>query len=287
MASAKHPLSDAYNSAMDFLADMPISKAIAGVIQNPTPQEIGAQVANMGKSISQNLQEATKDPVETALNYGPAGMGTIIGKGAKGWATAENKFSNMLDKMERAEISDVGARIDLSRLPDNIYSKENLGITLGDVLDHPKLYEQYPYLKNIPVMNADMMGEQAMSMKPRKPGDLGIITINKPVYKENSVLLHEIQHIIQDKEGFSAGGSPSMFKSKLQDSALATGNNPRGEDIDSKAFQMYKKLLGEIEARAVEHRMNIPQDQLKYSQPYASEKIPLKEWINAEDFLDK
>ena len=66
-------LKEAYKSAEDFLADMPIGKAIANVISNPTPQEIGAQVANLGSDISKSLSKTTENPVEAALNYSPMG----------------------------------------------------------------------------------------------------------------------------------------------------------------------------------------------------------------------
>ena len=69
-------LKEVYKSAEDFLADMPIGKAIANVISNPTPQEIGAQVANLGNDISKSLSKATENPVEAALNYSP--MGAMI-----------------------------------------------------------------------------------------------------------------------------------------------------------------------------------------------------------------
>lgn len=67
-----------YKSAEDFLADMPIGKAIANVINNPTPQEIGAQVANLGSDISKALSKTTENPTEAALNYSPVGGGVHI-----------------------------------------------------------------------------------------------------------------------------------------------------------------------------------------------------------------
>lgn len=79
MASVKSRLADMYHSAEHFLEDMPIAKAIGNVISNPTPQEVGAQVYNLGSAISESAREATKDPVSAALNYSAIGMG-ITGK---------------------------------------------------------------------------------------------------------------------------------------------------------------------------------------------------------------
>lgn len=66
-------LVDTYHTAENFLADMPIAKAIGGVIANPTPQEVGAQVAGLGKAISESAQKATENPVEAAITYTPVG----------------------------------------------------------------------------------------------------------------------------------------------------------------------------------------------------------------------
>jgi len=83
MASAKSRLADMYHSAEHFLEDMPIAKAIGGVISNPTPQEFGAQIANLGSSASDTLQEATKDPINAVLNFAPMGIITPIAKEGK------------------------------------------------------------------------------------------------------------------------------------------------------------------------------------------------------------
>jgi len=99
MASAKSRLADMYHSAEHFLADMPIAKAVGSVISNPTPQEVGAQISNLGSSASDTLQEATKDPMSAALNFAPMGMGTVgyhgttakIGEGFKFNPTSESK----------------------------------------------------------------------------------------------------------------------------------------------------------------------------------------------------
>lgn len=267
MASIKSRLQKYYEQAKAGLGDMPIAKAIGGVIANPTPQEFGAQVYNLGSSASDTLQDATKDPMGAALNFTPMGMGTIIGKSAKGWATAEGKFSNMLDRQPRAEISDVGAKLQNS----------NVQTTLGEILDHPELYKQYPWLKKQKVF---------MVVKPEKTNTGGSFTRYSPRISRIDIdakdlggakktLLHEIQHAIQEREGFAIGGNVKGLQQTTQ-----------GYKFDAKAFDEYLKTGGEIESRSVAARSNIPQDQLKYSQPYASENIPLKEWIKAEDYLD-
>lgn len=304
-----------YHSAEHFLADMPIAKAIGGVISNQTPQEVGAQISNLGSSASDTLQDATKDPMNAVLNFAPMGMGTIIGKSAKGWATAEGKFSNMLDRQPRAEISDVGFRIKAEYDPK--YKFYDGVKKLGDLVEGPIL-EQYPWLKDIEISQKAGWASQAGEMGSYAPGKGKVpqrITLNAGNPHPEQTLIHEIQHAIQRKEGFARGGSPASFTTvdsllnlpvvKKQTDALFKKYSKNGklyskeynvamekilEDNglkDVTPIDVYRRLGGEIESRSVAARSNIPQDQLKYSQPYGSENIPLKEWISAEDYLDK
>ena len=82
--------------------------------------------------------------------------------------------------------------------------------TLKDVLNHPELYEAYPHLKDISVrpfpesMSKEYRGmyspsEQSIFMSPAKPEEF------------KSTLFHEIQHAIQEYEGFAKGGNPEQF----------------------------------------------------------------------------
>lgn len=87
--------------AMDWLADRPLPKAIGAVISNPTPQEFGAQVANLGASTSQSLQEfsnrVASDPVEAGSLVGPLGAMVAF----HGSPYKFNKFS--MDKIGTGE----------------------------------------------------------------------------------------------------------------------------------------------------------------------------------------
>jgi hypothetical protein len=60
------------------IGQTPVVKAIGQVLANPTPQEVGAQVAGLAKSASNTLQESFGgDPVDTAINYGPGAIASI------------------------------------------------------------------------------------------------------------------------------------------------------------------------------------------------------------------
>src|SRR5690606_21992786 len=75
---------------------------------------------------------------------------------------------------------------------------------LGDVLNHKALFEQYPDVQDTKVVFKKMDKDSHGS------AGSGSIEINSriPKKKQLETLLHEVQHVIQDKEGFAAGGNP-------------------------------------------------------------------------------
>lgn len=110
---------------------------------------------------------------------------------------------------------------------------EGSRIFLSVLYDNPKLYEAYPELETTVVRFEDL-GNKVWGYATR-----GAITLNTKRIKENQeqakkTLVHEIQHIIQDREGFAVGGD-------------LRSNSP--EDL-----QHYQNLAGEQEARETEHR---------------------------------
>lgn len=82
------------------------------------------------------------------------------------------------------------------------------GIKLIDMLEHEALYSAYPQLKDIGVFMQDGDGASFIP-------SLNSIYIGKDaqMYKVKSTLLHEIQHAIQEQEGFARGGSPMTLRS--------------------------------------------------------------------------
>ena len=83
---------------------------------------------------------------------------------------------------------------------------------LGDILDFPKLFELYPEFSNIPVC----IGRLISNSGTRGGFNNNPIFTISSLYPESwddaneeilSTLIHEIQHAIQDKEGFTSGGN--------------------------------------------------------------------------------
>ena len=74
--------------------------------------------------------------------------------------------------------------------------------TLGEVLDHPELYEKYPELKSAP-----MTLSERRDLSWAEP-NLDYINLGRHREGDRSVALHEVQHLIQGREGFTRGSNP-------------------------------------------------------------------------------
>jgi Large polyvalent protein associated domain 23 len=102
------------------------------------------------------------------------------------------------------EISDVGAKW---REPKVGSYHQNT--TLGEALDHPDLFAAYPHLEDMKfreVPGMDVFGEFDPNTKT--------ISLRKGMSDEQrtSVLLHEINHVIAEHEGFARGGNPGYMR---------------------------------------------------------------------------
>ena len=112
-------------------------------------------------------------------------------------------------------------------IPDNLdkidftADKDGKFHSLEEIYDNTALYEAYPEIKNILVHLESINDTNSKQVKSAagyvdEDGDI-IIDKDLPVYEMKEVLVHEIQHIIQYKEGFSTGGNIYSAKEQIQD----------------------------------------------------------------------
>lgn len=103
-------------------------------------------------------------------------------------------------------------------------------VVLGDVLHHPTLYKHYPSLYKTPIffgVNSKKKKEIGAYNFFFSPTGFLVIMGNPDEWDLKTVLLHEVQHAIQELEGFSQGGSMS-----LADMIMAIG----GENVKKYVF---------------------------------------------------
>ena len=114
------------------------------------------------------------------------------------------QFSSLMDQKPRMEISDQPMRI--KQLPDYEIEYGPRSLPLGDAIDHPELFANYPEFKNI-TLGLTKQGKGAWSNEQNRVG----IQHGMSDYEAKETILHEVQHAIQDKEGFAVGGNPEQW----------------------------------------------------------------------------
>jgi hypothetical protein len=101
---------------------------------------------------------------------------------------------------------------------------------LEDVLDHEELFRAYPQLRHVRVV----FDETPKGVLGSFSAEGNQITINEELRDApQDVLIHEIQHAIQNAEGFAKGSNRQYWEEKLTN----------GDEIQSKGFQEAREKL--------------------------------------------
>jgi len=119
---------------------------------------------------------------------------------------------------------------------------------LSDVINHPELFDNYPDLKDV-IVRDDVYSSAAYHDKGgvNTPETIGL---NPSEYLDKRrLLVHELQHALQHREGFDLGASPSDFLGQGK-GIVHNGRTLYGEHA-------YNDILGEVEARLAERRLGL------------------------------
>lgn len=114
----------------------------------------------------------------------------------------DNPFQSEIQDIRRAMLKD-----DMSL---EGYIKRGWTVTLGDILEHPTLFQHYPHLYRMPVFYG-VTDHDSYSFYFSPSGFINLIG-NPANFDLLTVLLHEIQHAIQHLEGFGTGGNQELAK---------------------------------------------------------------------------
>ncbi|WP_449073927.1 LPD23 domain-containing protein [Ruminococcus sp.] len=124
------------------------------------------------------------------------------------------------------------------------------GVKLSDVINHPKLFEAYPQLKNV-----DVYYEISSVNRGVYSSNGNVIMLNPmhTIDEQKEAIIHEIQHAIQGIENFANGSNLEYWKN--------LGYS------DEEAMAMYYNTAGEREARDVSARRDYNEEQRKNIRP--------------------
>ena len=181
---------------------------------------------------------------------------------------------------------------------------------VSDILEHPELMKAYPELGDIKVIPVKSTENFKGSYDPLK-NEISLREDLSPA-EARSVITHELNHVIQIKEGMNVGGNPedmaiwlkeesqarmALAQEKLDaldvkiaerrasgisdDDLMQQKFNATNEFYDAKkfgerdAYEDYKRLAGEAEARMVQARMGLTESQLREYYPYEKSQYGL------------
>jgi hypothetical protein len=303
-----------------------------GTVMGPGLAKAAAPAAKgylslLGNEINAGL---TGQPTRSVVGQiTPKPLQIFIGENSKSWNKGAEELALKMEKVGekpediwmatgtfrgpegklRQEISDTGAKLTLGNLkPDDYGAIE--AKTFEGALEHPRLQQAYPELNDINFQHWPKEQYQGANFDAKE----NVITMGqKAMEPEMGVALHELQHAIQQKEGFARGGSPSNvlndwyaginnelsslskqmdalpeFERKFDKSKQAQYAVLRKsyDDLMNKklydapdAEDAYQRLAGEAEARAVQKRMNMSDVQRRVIYPYESYDVPLNKLI--------
>ena len=222
--------------AAGFIAGLAGSKAVAIAARKMTPQFynkiLGAakKMPQMAKDNPKLLGKLYANGKDVSLNSfaGEKAITANVGKLDQAKAMLEKGADEVeiwqktgwfkdKDGAWKFEIGDSKARLN-----PNFKS----GGRLGELLEHEELFKAYPELKDVSVKKINDEGGEKLGYYDPNKKEIAINNIG-----DKSTLMHEVQHAIQEIEGFAKGSG-------------AKGKN-------------YRLSHGEAEARNVQNRLNL------------------------------
>jgi hypothetical protein len=185
--------------------------------------------------------------------------------------------------MMRYEIPDYNATLKTDA-EAAIRTGKSSAMFLNDFIDHPEFFKAYPDLANTTVLFDPSRTSHHGYYAPGS--DLIKLYGNEPSQVQ-SVLLHEMQHAVQNKEGFTPGWSTeganyeaTALLNKAEDLGM-----PRERRLQFwnkfDPYDAYRRAAGEVEARAVQARAELTPEQASiFSPDFDMEaQAPRSKWI--------
>lgn len=154
------------------------------------------------------------------------------------------EYQDLLQKMFEGTISE--SEMQRMEQLDDIWSGEYARLrervesgnaTLADVLQHDSLYEAYPELRDVKVRLESDTGSKngsydqstnTITISEDKPGDSAKV----------GTMLHEIQHAIQQIEGWESGASPEYWAAREYEN---------GDTASDRAQELYSRILNSLD----------------------------------------
>ena len=200
-------------------------------------------------------QTIRMDNLDVAKQMEKAKKDAKIIKMATGWEKGvDGKWRYEMPDAKIKDTIDVGGGNIVKRFEEDMLWTDG---RLEDAVDAPKLFEAYPQLKNIKIHTDAVMND--MPSNGEYNPQTKTITIHADELKYlNSILNHEIQHVIQHEEGFAHGGTPEQverdfnaakaewkarsYAFELEEKAKEMGGEYNQSEVEKALIQEYKDM---------------------------------------------
>lgn len=196
-------------------------------------------------------------------------------------------FFGMPDKKPRFEIPDYQAKYIGAEKGGSDYANA--------VIEHPEFFKAYPGASGMKVEEVSGAGGSYLA---NPSGAYGRMEIGSEAQSPISVAAHELQHAVQQREGFARGGSPDViaidptqylsqsdieYAKSLPAYAKATDKesflrNFAGMKLDHPELA-YKRLAGESESRLTQARLAMTPEERAASYPPSMFDVPAEQQI--------
>ena len=168
---------------------------------------------------------------------------------------------------------------ELQILEKNLKGVSSAPKYLDEVVSHPALFEAYPELRDVKVVISDDL--RGTTEAAYAPGFNEIVINRNTILEKDKLkknLIHEIQHAIQEIEGYAQGtnleAANDALRRKTADLEASTEN---AEAIDklrnTTGYDYYRNTAGEIEARDAARRRNMDTEARRLAAPDLREDV--------------
>ena len=182
--------------------------------ESETPTEARAEEP-LSMFVGEKARGAPKGKLEEAKELEKKGTATPsrIWDFTGWWKGPEGRWRYEIDDSQ-ATLAPLRKGVDDVPYKSDDYKFEFLPIS--DVLAHDTLFDRYPELERIQTNISVNPENQESGVFYYLSGTPTIEAVGPTVDSVKSVLLHELQHAVQEIEGFARGGNANMFRARTQ-----------------------------------------------------------------------
>ena len=166
------------------------------------------------------------------------------------WGLLRNPDARRYNELfEKAYLHDAATGEDLKELrilDKNLKGVRKSPLYLDEIVKHDRLFEAYPELRDVKVRFETNTGNKEGSYHPKTNEFVLRAGLKLESEKLKGTLIHEIQHAIQEQEGFAGGANPQYWDEMMQGGYSRRKNDGRIERARSEYHRIFNSAPEEF-----------------------------------------